>query len=284
MQVVLAISLWLSSLRLNLWHIVMAFNQYRQAGRRLGAFIRSNNPTSQQIQGFLSDVLAKDDLLLASKDAASRPLFTALQGLAGTGSGALQRDALLQELSLSYLPRVVEGIKQLIDGMLDISAELNESLRTEEGEAEANQVEQEEVGSLSSRRRSVAPVAKPAGFIAMKFNPNRPMGRANWFVTTLIWTPFYVLAAWNLPGINSIPMPAPSLALLLLLRLPFWILDMRRARGASLHIGYIYIAMILVPVNLLVDGGPAEVIMDVYQAIVSLNLFFNKNRVEVMNP
>lgn len=93
---------------------------YRQAGGRLAAFVRSQNPSRQQVCGLLSDLLVGDELLLPMRDLASRPCFSALQPLAGTGGGAIQRDACLQELSKTYLPSVVDDIAELINGFLDL--------------------------------------------------------------------------------------------------------------------------------------------------------------------
>jgi hypothetical protein len=95
---------------------------HRQVGGKLGAYIRANNPSAQQIQAFLGDLLAEDELMLPMKDVVARPGFTALAAMAGTGGGAVQRDALLQELSRSYLPSVVEEIGLLISGLLDLPA------------------------------------------------------------------------------------------------------------------------------------------------------------------
>ena len=92
---------------------------YRIVGGRLGAYIRSNNPSTQQIQGFLGDLLANDELLLPMRDVVARPSFTALRDFAGSGGGVIQRDALLQDLARSYLSNVVDGVGQLINGMLD---------------------------------------------------------------------------------------------------------------------------------------------------------------------
>ena len=39
---------------------VVALTKYRQVGGRLGAYIRANDPSTQQIQGALADLLAED--------------------------------------------------------------------------------------------------------------------------------------------------------------------------------------------------------------------------------
>lgn len=92
---------------------------YRQVGEKLGEYIRGSNPTTQQIQGLLADLLAGDDLLVPMREVVSRPAFAPLQAFAGRRGGAIQRDALVQELSRSYLPSVVDKVRLVLDGVLD---------------------------------------------------------------------------------------------------------------------------------------------------------------------
>lgn len=93
---------------------------YRQVGGRLGAYIRANNPSTQQIQGLLADLLAGDELLPIMRDVVSRPSFAPIKVLAGSGAGRIQLDALLQDLGRSYLPKIIDSIDKLISGALDI--------------------------------------------------------------------------------------------------------------------------------------------------------------------
>jgi hypothetical protein len=97
-------------------------NKFRQAGERLGAYIRASDPSTQQIQALLADLLADDELQQPMRDAVSRPRFASLRELAGTGGGSVQREALLQELARSYLPKVVDGIRDVMNGMLNLAA------------------------------------------------------------------------------------------------------------------------------------------------------------------
>ena len=90
---------------------------------RLGVYIRTKDPTTQQIQGILADLLAGDTLLPTMREVASSPLFLRLQAFAGSGSGAVQRDALLQELGKRYVPTVLEQVAQLLNGLIDYSQE-----------------------------------------------------------------------------------------------------------------------------------------------------------------
>lgn len=95
-------------------------DKYGHVGKQLGIYILANAPRIQQIQGLLSDLLIDDDLLVPMRDAVSRPTFLSLYELIGSGRGSLQRDALLQDLSRSYLPVVVAQIRVLLNGMLNI--------------------------------------------------------------------------------------------------------------------------------------------------------------------
>ena len=94
--------------------------KYRQVGGRLGAYIRTGSPSTQQIQGLLADLLVGDELLPTMREVVGCASFQALQGLAGSGGGVVQRDVLLSELSRRYLPVVVEDVNELINGMLDL--------------------------------------------------------------------------------------------------------------------------------------------------------------------
>jgi len=93
---------------------------YRQVGGKLGAYIRSNNPSIKQLRAFLSDVIEGDSILKPLQDAVDSQGFQVLRSLAGSGEGAVQRDAFLQDLASRYLPDVVDGVGQAINGMLDL--------------------------------------------------------------------------------------------------------------------------------------------------------------------
>lgn len=94
--------------------------KYRQVGGRLGAYIRTGSPSTQQIQGLLADLLVGDELLPTMREVVGCATFHALQNLAGSGCGAVQRDVLLNQLSRRYLPVVIEDVNELINGMLDL--------------------------------------------------------------------------------------------------------------------------------------------------------------------
>lgn len=110
-----------------------AMDRYHQIGGKLSAYIRRTDPSTQQIQGFLADLLSADELLIPMRDVVSRPSFASLRELSGTGSGLVQRDALLSDLSRSYLPKVIGHVKSLLDGMLDTPEATNVIRITDQG-------------------------------------------------------------------------------------------------------------------------------------------------------
>jgi hypothetical protein len=85
------------------------------------------------------------------RDAISRPSFQPLKILAGSGSGSVQRDSHLQELSRSYLPEVVSSIGTLVNGMLDLADKANSK---EERDSESSQ-----------KNLHLIPIASPPSFI-----------------------------------------------------------------------------------------------------------------------
>lgn len=92
---------------------------YKQVGAKLGLYIRDGNPTTEQLIALLTDLLAEDKLLPTIREVVAMPEFSPVRELVGSGTGASQRDALLQALGERYLPRVVDAVGELIDGMLD---------------------------------------------------------------------------------------------------------------------------------------------------------------------
>jgi hypothetical protein len=93
--------------------------KYKEVGFRLRAFIQTCNPSIQQVQGLLSDLLADDELLFPMRDVVARPIFISIRDLTGSGSGLVQREALLSEVGRTYLPTVVLNVGHLIDGILE---------------------------------------------------------------------------------------------------------------------------------------------------------------------
>ena len=263
-------------------------DKYRQVGGQLGAYIRANDPSTQQIQGFLGDLLVDDELLNPVRDAVSRPSFRGLQALAGSGAGGVQRDALLQELGRSYLPNVVAGVGQVINGLLD-------QPRSTQFSREKYQAQVEPIGSTDNRRlvtgegsSSKKSLPRPIDFFAKKFDPRRPMGRRNYFITYLLCVAAVFLAtfliALGVPGFDETPMPPLNVVVFAGILWPVWLLHFRRARGAGIHFAYIYVLILLTPINLMTERGAVEAAINIYQFIVTLNLLFKKDVLEPALP
>lgn len=100
--------------------------QYRLIGNRLAQVLRQRGgplPPPAQLQGMAADLLGSHtELLLPLRDLINRPAFVAVAAKAGSGSGALQRDALLQELSSTFAPGLMEALAEVLNGFLDLPA------------------------------------------------------------------------------------------------------------------------------------------------------------------
>ena len=101
---------------------------YRQVGERLAVYYRSTSSSPKQVIAVLSDLLAGDELLPTMRDIASRQDFAVLLGLAGSGGGLIQRDALLSEISLRYLPGVVADVGEVLNGLLALQSTASRSV------------------------------------------------------------------------------------------------------------------------------------------------------------
>ena len=103
---------------------------YRVIGAQLAAYLRQRSdaaPSAARLQALVADLAASHaELTVPLKELVSRPGFQALVPRAGSASGALQRDALLQELSSTFASPVVAALAELLNGFLDLPAEAAE--------------------------------------------------------------------------------------------------------------------------------------------------------------
>jgi hypothetical protein len=106
--------------------------QYRELGQRLAQTLMQSGggiTTPARLQGLVGDLVAdQQELLLPLKDLVCRPGFQALISRAGSGTGAIQRDVLLQNLEVTYSHRVVTAIGDVLDGFLDLVPETKAQL------------------------------------------------------------------------------------------------------------------------------------------------------------
>ena len=98
--------------------------QWRDLGERLAHTLRQGNgaiTTPARLQGLVADLAAEHtELMLPLRDLVTRPAFQALIPRSGTGTGAVQRDALLQEMEATFSRQVIAAIAELLDGFLDL--------------------------------------------------------------------------------------------------------------------------------------------------------------------
>lgn len=96
--------------------------RYRGIGSQLAAFLQRRSgsfPEPGVLQGVVADLAASnEELIVPLKALVSRPGFRALAGLAGSGKGEVQRQALLQELTATFSPQVISALSDLLGGFL----------------------------------------------------------------------------------------------------------------------------------------------------------------------
>ena len=98
--------------------------RWRELGQRLARTLsQSSSPiaTPARLQGLVADLVAdRQELLLPLKDLVSRPAFQSLIPRAGSGSGAVQRDVLIQALATTFTRPVIEVLAEVLNGFLDL--------------------------------------------------------------------------------------------------------------------------------------------------------------------
>jgi len=78
-------------------------------------------PSPQILQALASDFAAgHDDLVLPLRDLLLKPAFRQLIPKAGSGKGALERQALLQSMRETFAPAVIDALGDVLSGFLDL--------------------------------------------------------------------------------------------------------------------------------------------------------------------
>lgn len=97
---------------------------WRELGQRLAHVLRQNPgavTAPARLQALVADLAAdQQELLLPLKDLVNRPAFQALIPRAGSGSGAVQRDVLIQALEATFSRQVIQALAEVLDGFLDL--------------------------------------------------------------------------------------------------------------------------------------------------------------------
>ena len=121
-------------------------------------------------------------------------------------------------------------------------------------------------------------------FIKDKFNPSRPIGRKNYFWSFMAYMLVYIVIAWNIPGMDQIPAPPATAIAGIIISLPIYLLNLRRARACLMPVAFIYGLLFLAPINLMTDGSPVEHLINFYGTIVGVYLLFAPNKVDPLSP
>lgn len=98
--------------------------QYRSIGSQLAQYLRQQGgdlPPAAVLQGVVADLVgSRSELLLPLRELIQRPGFQAVAARASSGTGALQRDALLHELGSTFAPAVITALAEFLNGFLDL--------------------------------------------------------------------------------------------------------------------------------------------------------------------
>ena len=98
--------------------------RHRGIGRQLADFVRAQGeqlPTYAALQGVVSYLAAGDvELVLPLKHLIALPGFRAMANKAGSGTGLLDRDALLESLGDLFSPRITGALGEVLNGFLDL--------------------------------------------------------------------------------------------------------------------------------------------------------------------
>ena len=105
--------------------------QLRLLGSQIAQFVQKQDATSRSttaLQGVIADLTAfYPDLAAPLRDLSTRQSFHALIPFALSGRGAIQRDALTQEISRVYHPEIVGMVEDVINGFLDTTDGISRS-------------------------------------------------------------------------------------------------------------------------------------------------------------
>ena len=125
-------------------------------------------------------------------------------------------------------------------------------------------------------------------FIKNKFDYRRPMGRLNYFLTSIVYSFIYtfpaIVLSVGLGYFNPNSPPAGILFYYFILGLPMLLLGLRRCKAAAIPNSFIYIALGFSIVNLFTFGSQFSSFTAIYGLILNLFLYFSPNKIEPLNP
>ena len=121
-------------------------------------------------------------------------------------------------------------------------------------------------------------------FLREKFDPRRPMGRKNFIWSYLITVCVYAPIAFHLPGMDQVPLAAPTVLMLSVVGAPAHLLLFRRAKAARIPVAFVFFSWFITPINHMTEGGFVEDAIGWYQFGLLIALLFQKNKVEPVTP
>ena len=108
------------------------FAELTKLGRQLGEYVQSQEGkdiSATALQGVIADLAAGMPVLQAPlRDLVSRQDFYTLLPHARAGTGLIQRDALIQDISRVYRPDVLAQVEEVLNGFLDASGGITTSV------------------------------------------------------------------------------------------------------------------------------------------------------------
>jgi len=108
-------------------------SRLRSLGASFAVYLRANPSalsSASKMQAVIADILGTDQsLLLPIRELISQPAGIPLLKLAGTGTGAIQRDTALQSISTVFSSSILSELEVFIDGFLDLPVRQRQSAK-----------------------------------------------------------------------------------------------------------------------------------------------------------
>ena len=122
-------------------------------------------------------------------------------------------------------------------------------------------------------------------YIKDKFNPTRPMGRKNYFLSTvaciiLIFPVLFFL----IPEAKLIPVSAKTGLLIELINAPLSLLQLRRAKAAQIPVAIVVLGWIFDFIVRVSIESPINIAISIYVLVVMACLLLLKNKVKPVAP
>ena len=121
-------------------------------------------------------------------------------------------------------------------------------------------------------------------FIKDKFNPQRPMGRQNFFWSSVVCAIVIFPILLLLPNTEMIALPVRTALMIEVVNAPLILLQLRRAKAVKIPTFLIFIGWFLDFFNQVSFESPLEDWIFGFNAGLIVTLLFLKNKVEPVSP